>query len=176
MTMPPATMPTATMPSATEPGNPTRSPSLRPATAADLPAVERLLAKSGLPTTDVAGLFATRAADFVVADDPLSAGELAAIGGLEVCAESALLRSVAVRPEWRLHGLGHELVRRLVCMAEERGLRALYLLTMTAEHYFPRFGFTAVERGAVPAEIAATLEFRSSCPASAVAMERCLRA
>jgi amino-acid N-acetyltransferase len=67
-------------------------------------------------------------------------------------------------------------VKRLVCMAEERGLRALYLLTMTAEHYFPRFGFEAVERGAVPAAIAETLEFRSACPASAVAMARPLAA
>jgi amino-acid N-acetyltransferase len=61
-------------------------------------------------------------------------------------------------------------VKRVVCRAEERGLRALYLLTMTAEHYFPRFGFAPVERGAVPAEIATTLEFRSACPASAIAM------
>ncbi len=94
------------------------------------------------------------------------------MAGLEVCCDHALLRSVAVRPEWRAHGLGQALVRRVVCRAEERGLRAFYLLTMTAEHYFPRFGFERVERGAVPAEIAATLEFRSACPASATAMAK----
>jgi hypothetical protein len=33
-----------------------------------------------------------------------------------------------------------------------------------------------VARDAVPAEIAATLEFRSACPASAVAMARPLQA
>ncbi|MHB1224841.1 MAG: GNAT family N-acetyltransferase, partial [Gemmatimonadaceae bacterium] len=95
------TMPSATMSSATRPRNPTQSPPLRPATTADLPAAERLLADSGLPTTDTAERFAARAADFVVADDPQSPGELAAVGGIEVCAENALLRSVAVRPEWR---------------------------------------------------------------------------
>ena len=148
------------------------APTLRSAAPADLPAVERLLATADLPTAGIAELFATRADDFVVADDPNAPGELAAVAGLEVRGDDALLRSVAVRPDWRAHGLGHALVKRVVCRAEERGLRALYLLTMTAEHYFPRFGFAHVERGAVPAAIAATLEFRSACPASAVAMAR----
>jgi amino-acid N-acetyltransferase len=51
-------------------------------------------------------------------------------------------------------------------------VNALYLLTTTAEHYFPRFGFTEVGRDAVPQEIRDTLEFRSACPESAVAMAR----
>ena len=153
------------------------TPTLRAATPADLPAVERLLTASDLPAAGVTDLFATRADDFVVADDPDAPGELAAVAGLEVCCDgspqaSALLRSVAVRPDRRAHGLGQALVRRVVCRAEERGVRALYLLTMTAEHYFPRFGFAPVERGAVPPEIAATLEFRSACPAAAVAMAK----
>jgi amino-acid N-acetyltransferase len=150
----------------------TDAPVLRAATAADLPAVERLLADADLPTAGIAPLFATRAADFVVADDPRRDGELAAVAGLEVCCDDALLRSVAVRPEWREVGLGLQLVRRVVSDAEGRGLRALYLLTMTAEHYFPRFGFTRVDRSAVPADIRATEEFRSACPASATVMAR----
>ena len=150
------------------------APALRVATQADLAAVERLLASADLPTAGVADLFATRAADFVVADDPHRDGELAAVAGLEQRGRTALLRSVAVRAEWRRHGLGDALVRRVVCEAEARGLDALYLLTMTAEHYFPRFGFARVDRAAVPAEIAATLEFRSACPASAAAMVRAL--
>lgn len=154
----------------------TALPALRAATVADRAAVERLLTDAGLPTAGVSDLFAARAADFVVADDPDVSGELAAVAGLEVCCDNALLRSVAVRPAWRQHGLGHELVRRVVCEAEGRGLRALYLLTMTAEHYFPRFGFERVGRDAVPADIAETLEFKSACPASAVAMAKPLGA
>jgi amino-acid N-acetyltransferase len=151
-------------------------PALRAATLADLPAVERLLGEAGLPTAGVAELFAGHADDFVVAEDPRAPGELAAVAGLEVCCDNALLRSVAVRPDWRAHGLGQALVKRVVCRAEERGLRALYLLTMTAEHYFPRFGFERVNRSAVPAEIAATLEFRGGCPGSATAMAKPLAA
>ena len=95
--------------------------------------------------------------------------------GLAVCGADALLRSVAVRPGWRQQGLGEALVRRVVRRAEERALGALYLLTTTAEHYFPRSGFEAVARDAVPAGVAATVEFRSACPASAVAMAKPLR-
>jgi amino-acid N-acetyltransferase len=152
------------------------TPTLRAARADDLPAVLRLLADAGLPSAGVEALCATAADDFVVAEDPHAPGELAAVAGLEVCCDDALLRSVAVRPAWRRHKLGEAVVRRLVCRAEERGLRAVYLLTMTAEHYFPRFGFAPVARDAVPPEIAATVEVRSACPASAVAMAKPLHA
>jgi arsenite methyltransferase len=154
---------------------PAVAPAPRIATPADLSAVERLLASSGLPTAGVKAIFATRADDFVVVDDPQAPGELAAVAGLEVCGEVALLRSVAVRPDRRAHGLGQALVGRLVAQAEERGLQALYLLTTTAEHYFPRFGFMPVGRDVVPPEITATVEFRNACPASAVAMARPLQ-
>jgi N-acetylglutamate synthase-like GNAT family acetyltransferase len=147
-------------------------PVLRVARAEDVEPVERLLREAGLPTAGVREIVTARPGDFVVADDPARRGELAAVAGLEVCCGDALLRSVAVRPEWRARGLGRELVARLVAVARERGIDALYLLTMTAEHYFPRFGFERITRGAVPVEIAATLEFTSACPASATVMHR----
>jgi amino-acid N-acetyltransferase len=147
-------------------------PPLRPARAEDYEAVARLLEASALPTAGVRELFETRASDFIVADD--GGGELLGVAGLEVCCDNALLRSVAVRPDWQKHGLGRELVRRIVCDAEERGIRALYLLTMTAEHYFPRLGFERIERGEVPTDIGETLEFKSACPASATVMSRAL--
>jgi len=143
--------------------------SMRAAAPADLPAVRTLLAESDLPDAGLDAIFADHAGDFVLAE---AGGALVGVAGLEVRGDDALLRSVAVHPEWRAHGVGRDLVKRLVCMAEARGLRALYLLTMTAEHYFPRFGFEVIARGAVPAAIADTLEFRSACPASAVAMAR----
>lgn len=147
-------------------------PMLRGATADDRVAVEQLLADSGLPVDGVADILVSRPADFLVADDPSVTGVLAAVGGLEVCCDDALLRSVAVRPEWRARGLGRALVERLVHDAEVRGIRALYLLTTTAEHYFPRFGFTPVARDVVPADVRDTVEFKGACPASAVAMAR----
>src|SRR5690349_10212557 len=104
--------------------------SLRPARPDDLPAVERLLTASELPTDGVAAALP----DFVVAE---ADGTLVGVAGLEVCCEHALLRSVAVDPEWRSHGVGRALVTRVISDAEARGIQALYLLTTSAERYFP---------------------------------------
>jgi N-acetylglutamate synthase-like GNAT family acetyltransferase len=149
------------------------APELRPATPADLPAVERLLTAAHLPLDGVAGALGA----FTVAET--GDGEsraLVGVAGLEVCCDNALLRSVAVAPEWQGRGLGRLLVERVVAEAEAQGLNALYLLTTTAERYFPSFGFERVERGAVPADVRGTAEFRDACPASAVVMERRLGA
>ena len=140
-------------------------PTLRPAAPADLPAVERLLASSGLPLDGVREALPA----FVVAQ---AGDDIVGVAGLEVCSDNALLRSVAVAPEWRSHGLGRALVTRVLSDAEARGLRALYLLTTTAERYFPSFGFHPVARDEVPADVRETAEFRSACPASATVMCR----
>ena len=140
-------------------------PALRPATFADLPAVEGLLTAEHLPVVGVSDAITT----FVVAEHR---GELVGVAGLELCCDNGLLRSVAVAPSWRSQGLARALVSRVIAEAEERRLHAMYLLTTTAMHYFPKFGFTETARAAVPADIAATEEFRSACPASAVVMVR----
>ena len=151
------------------------APRFRPATSADLAEIEHLLTDSGLPVAGVADIIASHPDDFVVAEaDGAGQRQLVGVGGLEVCCNNALLRSVAVRRDLQTHGIGRDLVRRLIRTAEERGIDALYLLTQTAEHYFPRFGFETVERASVPAEIAETVEFKSACPASAVAMAKTL--
>jgi N-acetylglutamate synthase-like GNAT family acetyltransferase len=63
-------------------------------------------------------------------------------------------------------------VTRTIAEAEARGINALYLLTTSAERYFPTFGFRAVPRDAVPDDIRATAEFLGACPASATVMCR----
>ena len=138
---------------------------VRPAVPADLPAVERLLTASSLPLDGVADALPT----FVVAE---AGGRLVGVAGLEVCCDNALLRSVAVDPEWRSRGLGRALVTRVISDAEARGIRALYLLTTTADRYFPTFGFARITRDEVPEDVRATEEFRGTCPASATVMRR----
>lgn len=144
-------------------------PAVRVATATDRPAVEALLAAADLPRAGVGEILADHPEDFLLAE---ADGVTLAVAGLEVRGKDALLRSVAVRPDRRDLGLGGQLVRRLLSEAERRGLRAVYLLTTTAEEYFPRFGFTRVERTDVPGDIRATEEFTSACPASAVVMAK----
>jgi amino-acid N-acetyltransferase len=146
-----------------------QSISLRPATRGDLAAVERLLTASSLPLAGVA----ENLESFVVAE---GGGTLVGVAGLEVCCNNALLRSTAVEPAWRGRGVGRKLVERVIADAESRGIRALYLLTTTAEQYFPSFGFARTTRDAVPEEVRATAEFQDACPASAVLMSRELTA
>ena len=141
---------------------------IRPAGDTDLAAIEELLTQNDLPLDGVREALGT----FVVAE---ADGDLVGVAGLEICCDDALLRSVAVSPEWRSRGVGRALVTRAISDAEARGIRALYLLTTTAEGYFPSLGFKSVERADVPEAVRATREFTVACPASAAAMSRSLR-
>jgi amino-acid N-acetyltransferase len=136
---------------------------LRPALENDLAAVEELLVASGLPVAGVKESLCS----FIVAE---SEDRLVGVVGLEICCEHALLRSTAVAAEWRDRGLGRQLVERIIAEAEARNIRALYLLTTTAERYFPSFGFVKTTRDAVPEPVRRTEEFVSACPASATVM------
>lgn len=141
------------------------TPVIRAATHDDLPAVERLLTESSLPLDGVRDALPT----FVVAE---AGGDIVGVAGVECCVANGLLRSVAVHPDWRSHGVGRALVTRVISDAEARGTDALFLLTTTAERYFPSFGFREITRDAVPDDIKATAEFREACPASATVMMR----
>lgn len=139
---------------------------LRAATGADLPSIERLLVSSGLPTAGVA-----QALDGFVVAESEDEKRIVGVAGLELCCDKyALLRSTAVDPAWRGTGLGRRLVTHVIAEAESRGIRALYLLTTTAERYFPSFGFVTTGREAVPDEVKETVEFREACPSSATVM------
>ncbi|MCP3165925.1 arsenic resistance N-acetyltransferase ArsN2 [Myxococcus qinghaiensis] len=137
---------------------------LRPARPEDLGPVEALLSSAGLPLQGVA----RHLLGFLVAEHE---GAIVGAAGLEVYATGALLRFV-VAPARKGQGLGAELIHRLVQKAEAEGLGAVFLLTTTAEDYFPRFGFTRIERANLPPEFQASEELRGACPASAVVMRR----
>jgi amino-acid N-acetyltransferase len=147
---------------------PAPAPAIRLATASDEADVEALLVASHLPLDGVHAALGC----FVVAHDE---GRLVGVAGIEECGvrgQHALLRSVAVDPAWRSKGLGRSLVERAIALAESRGARALYLLTTTADRYFPSFGFETTSRDAVPEDVRATAEFQGACPASATVMVR----
>jgi amino-acid N-acetyltransferase len=139
---------------------------LRPATPADLAAIRALLQRSGLP---IVGVDSGALSQFIVAEDSEA---LVGVVGLEIYGESALLRSVTVEERWRGTGVGRSLIDAAVARSRERGINELYLLTTTAEHYFPRFGFACIDRGSVPAAVQASAEFQGACPDSAVAMRK----
>ena len=138
---------------------------IRAATSKDLSAVETLLSASNLPLDGVKDNFS----DFVVAEDQ---GEIAGAIGLEKFGSVALLRSAVVSPEYRGIGVGRRLVEQVLERAEEAGIEELFLLTTTAEDYFPRFGFARTTRSAVPTAMKASAEFQDACPDSASVMTR----
>lgn len=142
---------------------------IRSATAKDLSAIERLLEEAKLPTTGLADIVTRSPADVVVA---VRGDAIVGAAALEVVGSDALLRSVVVRADGRHVGVGRTMVTRLLADADRRQFDGVYLLTTTAGDWFPRFGFTRVERTSVPHAIAETWEFRIGCAETAVAMVR----
>ncbi len=138
---------------------------IREATNRDLDAVESLLSANSLPLDGVKENFSS----FVVAED---GGEIAGAIGLEKFGSVALLRSAVVSPQYRGSGVGRRLVEQVLERAERAGIEELFLLTTTAENYFPRFGFARTTRSAVPPAVKASAEFQSACPDTAIVMKR----
>ncbi len=138
---------------------------IRKATNRDLDAVEYLLSANDLPLDGVKQNFAS----FVVAEDE---GAIVGAVGLEKFGPVALLRSAVVSNAHRGSGIGRGLVERILENAEKDGIEELFLLTTTAEDYFPRFGFARTTRSAVPAAVKASAEFQGACPDTALVMTR----
>lgn len=138
---------------------------LIPPDDSEMEAARRLLAEAGLPSEDIAepgvalwGIF--------------NAGALVAVVGLQRAGYHGLLRSLAVARSWRSSGLARRLCDFASARAREAGIGALYLLTEDAAEYFRLLGFEETGRAAAPADIAATRQFSSLCPAEAVLMRK----
>lgn len=136
---------------------------LREATSSDEPALRRFLQAAGLPADDVS---VDRQAFTLAVEEGRIVGSVA----LEVVGRDALVRSLAVAPEHRRHGLGARLDDRAREQAGRLGLCALYLLTTTAREYALRRGYEVVPRSEVPAGVLGLPQFRDLCPASATCM------
>jgi N-acetylglutamate synthase-like GNAT family acetyltransferase len=95
---------------------------------ADLDAVLGLVVANGLPTDGLQEHLSTtlvaRRANVVIGSS-----------ALELYADGALLRSVAVDPHEQGHGLGHRLTDAAIDLARAAGARSVYLLTTTAEEF-----------------------------------------
>lgn len=139
------------------------------ATARDLPHVRTLLERHRLPLDGVDRLAPTM---MVARDDARVVG----VAALELYADGALLRSIAVDPSAQGHGVGQRLTEAALGMAYQHGVGDVFLLTTTAERFFTKFGFERISRTDVPASVQTSVEFRFACPASAVVMRTRLTA
>jgi amino-acid N-acetyltransferase len=136
---------------------------IRPASEADLESIRALLTASGLPAAGIEDHWKT----FLIAHD---GDTVVACGGAEAYQFVALIRSIAVTPAYRGHGVGRRMVRQLLDRLASRGLREFYLLTTDAEAYFKKRGFKPIDRDEVHPQLLGSREFQGDCPESAVCM------
>lgn len=129
----------------------------------DLPEVLALLQASALPTAGIEAHIATA----LVARER---GKIVGCAAVEIYGSTGLLRSLAVARERRGTGLGQLLTTAALELARDKGVRDIYLLTTTADRFFPRFGFKAIPRAEVNPALEQSEELRGACPASAIAM------
>lgn len=145
-------------------------PPLVPATVADLPDLEALVVAVGLTLDGLPACVSGGTAVICREHD----GCLLGAAATERYEDVAFLRSVAVHAPVRGHGLGRALVDRALADARVAGAREAWLLTETAESFFAGLGWTHADRADAPAAVAASVEFASACPTTAIAMRRSL--
>ena len=138
--------------------------SIRAARPGDLAQVERTLTDADLPLDGLSDQFGD---GYAIAE---AEGNIIGVEGVEVHGGDGLLRSAAVVASWQGKGVGHALTRDRIEWARRRGLRSLYLLTMTAGDYWPRFGFERTDRDTAPDAVRQSREFRETCPSTALLM------
>jgi amino-acid N-acetyltransferase len=133
----------------------------------DLASVLALLERHGLPIDGASSM-----------EDSLVVarldGEIVGAAGLELYADGALLRSVVVDGSVQGQGLGLRLTEAALTLARTRRAPTVFLLTTTADGFFPRFGFERIDRDDVPDSVQQSVEFQSACPASAIVMRKSL--
>lgn len=126
--------------------------------------VVALLEAEGLPASDLTEAHLQHF--FFTGTD----GAPSALVGLEIYGRDALLRSLVVSAFARTQGLGSALLSHAEQYAAANQVRAVYLLTTTAESYFGRRGYRRIDRSEAPRAIKSTAEFASLCPASSAFM------
>ncbi len=144
-----------------------RNMKYREAEESDIQSIRELICSSGLPSSDVDG---KSQKIFVVESD----GRIVAVGGIEKLGDVALVRSIAVAPEYRKNGIASSIYQLLEEYARSSEVEELYLITESAKEYFQKLGFTEQERKTTPCLIKQTSQFSELCPSSATVMVKAL--
>lgn len=132
--------------------------------SAQLESIIDLLKESKLPYQDIS------LTDNLFVGYYNESDSLVGSGGLEFYSAYSLLRSIAIEEQERGKSLGKQIVQDLLTRAKSRSVSKVYLLTETAHDFFIKSGFKDIARDQVPAEVQASSEFTSVCPASAACM------
>lgn len=135
-------------------------PLLRQASAADLPAVRRLLATADLPLDGL-----DDHADRLWVWD--AEGQVAGAIAFERYGTAGLLRSLIVDPTQRGTGLGRFLLQSGLDQMHAAGIRDAYGLTTTIPDWLVRLGWTEVAKDTLPPALHQSMELRGACPDTA---------
>jgi amino-acid N-acetyltransferase len=93
--------------------------------------------------------------EFWVAE--LDDGTIAGCGALHVMWEDlAEVRTIAVQPQYRKHGIGHRLLTKLMEQAETVGVSKVFVLTFEVD-FFRAHGFTEIDGTPVQQQVYAEL-------------------
>lgn len=125
-----------------------------------------LLSEAGLPTEDVSAEQLSLVAE--------NAGQMQGVIGLESLGEIGLLRSLVVSKQARGDGIGPMLVSALESNCVGNGVAELWLLTIDADAFFEKLGYSIRLRDEAPDAIQATNEFSGLCPGDAFLMSKLL--
>lgn len=139
----------------------------RAATAGDREAIRRLLTEGGLPAEDLD----RHLSEFRLVKQK---GSLIACAALERFGADGYLRSVAVAARARGTGLGARLTEEMMSEAAAGSLRAVWLMTLSAEAFFAQRAFVRVPREEAPPWLRAHEHFQTYCPVGAILMRRAL--
>ncbi|HEY7224215.1 MAG TPA: amino-acid N-acetyltransferase [Micromonosporaceae bacterium] len=128
---------------------------VRPARTQDVRGIRRLVdlhtADGRLLAKTTVGLYEDVQEFWVATAEPDS--PIVGCGAVHVLWEDlAEIRTVAVDPRWRGHGVGHRLVEALLDRARALGVRRVFVLTFETG-FFGSFGFTEVSGTPVPPEV-----------------------
>jgi amino-acid N-acetyltransferase len=129
----------------------------------DINQVRSLLQENNLPVSDLN--------EQIIFFVEKNADKIVAVGGMESSGKDAIIRSIAVSDDNKGKGLGGKITRKLLKYAQETGKKDIYLLTTTAEDYFPKYGFKKIDRRIVPADVKNSSQYKDVCPDSAVVMK-----
>lgn len=130
-----------------------------------VPEIVALLKSNQLPVSDLG----SGKRIFLVAEcNQLTVGCVA----VEFYRTNGLLRSLAVRPEFRGRNIGKQLVFEAEKWALNNGIHRLFLLSTTAASFFDKLNWYRAERTEAPSDISSSTEFSSVCPSTAIFMQK----
>ena len=124
--------------------------------------LHEILIKNGLP---IAGV------DFGKGNYYIASGqELMGIIGVEQYGRAVMLRSLAIKPQFRKMGIAKELIDYALQQLKDRDVTDIYLITNTAQLYMTKYGFVRIERDEIPNTVLTVSTLGDVCPLSSICM------